>query len=130
MTPLLLVSSLALASTAFAAEPTQADTQLYFNGVKVAIDPVTGKLRQPTAAESAALRMSVAKMPVQKSRGKAMPKTRAEANRTVRRMRDGSVMMSVSEDMMSTAVATRQADGSISIVEHQGDATTQESGNE
>lgn len=129
MTPLLLVSSLALASTAFAAEPTQTDTSLYFNGVKVAIDPVTGRLRQPTAAESAALRASVANMPAQKSRGKAMPKTRAEANRTVRKLRDGSVMMDVSEDMMSTVVATRQADGTIRV-QHQGEATTQEAGNE
>ncbi|MEJ7808759.1 MAG: hypothetical protein WKG03_22915 [Telluria sp.] len=129
MTPLLLVSSLALASTAFAAEPAQeVDTTLYYNGVKVAIDPVTGRLRQPTAAESAALKVSVATMPTQKSRGgKAMPKTRAEANRTVRKMRDGSVMMSVSEDMMSAVVATKQADGTIRV-QHEGE--TQEANHE
>lgn len=129
MTPLLLVSSLALASTAIAAEPAQeGDTTLHFQGVKVAIDPVTGRLRQPTAAESAALKAAVAKMPTQQ-RGKAMPKTRAEANRTVRKMRDGSVSMSVSEDMLLDVVATRQPDGTIRI-QHQGEAATQEANHE
>lgn len=128
MTPLLLVSSLALASTAMAAEPTQADTTLYFNGVKVAIDPVTGRLRQPTAAESAALQASAKTMPTQRLRGKAMPKTRAEANRTVVKKRDGSVSMRVSEDMMQAVVATRQADGSIRVSE--GAADTQEAASE
>lgn len=129
MTPLLLAAGFTLASTAYAAEPTQADTTLYFNGVKIAIDPATGRLRPPTAAESAALRASVTKMPTQRSKGKAMPKTRAEANRTIRKMRDGSVMATVSEDMMSTVVATRQADGTIRV-QHEGEATTQEAGHE
>lgn len=114
MTPLLLVSGLALASTALAAEPTPTETPVYFNGVKVAIDPVTGKLRQPTAAEMQQLRM-VAPKAGRASIGKSMPKSQADAERTYRRNKDGSASMELPESSMSTIVATQNADGSITV---------------
>ena len=118
-TSMVLLAGLTLACGAQAGESAQEDVGLYFNGVKVAIDPATGRLRQPTAAEIKALRASVKQMPT--ARGKAMPATRADAQRTVRKLPDGSVTAQVSEDMMNTVVATRQADGSIRI-SHEGDA--------
>ncbi len=115
MTPLLLVSSLALASTAIAADkPVPAEEPIYFHGVKVAIDPKTGKLRQPTPAEMRQLRLAVPKASGM-SIGKPMPKTMAEANRTYRRAPNGAVSLELPESSMSNVVAVQNADGSISI---------------
>ena len=124
-----LLAGLALAGAAHAGEPAQPDTNVFFNGIKVAIDPATGRLRQPTAAEAQALRASVSRMPVAGSRAKPMPATRALAERTVRKMADGSVMAQVSEDMHPSVVATRDANGDIQI-QHAGDAAHQEAGHE
>lgn len=131
-----LLAGMALAFGAHAREPQKpaepqqaADGVAYYNGIKVAIDPVTGRLRQPTPAEMAALRTVVTKMPAARgSDANAMPKTREQANRTVQRNADGSVSMQVSEDMMSTLTATRQADGSITV-QHAGE-TAKEAGHE
>lgn len=123
-----LLAGLALAGVAHAGEPAQADTNVYFNGIKVAIDPTTGRLRQPTAAEAQALRESAQRMPTATST--TMPKTRADAHRTIRKMRDGSVMAQLSQDMMLSVEATRLPDGSIQI-QHAGDsAAHQEAGHE
>src|SRR5688572_30072120 len=123
---MVLLAGLTLACGAQAGESAQEDVDLYFNGVKVAIDPATGRLRQPTPEEVKALRASVQQMPT--ARGKAMPATRADAQRTVRKHADGSVSAQVSEDMMNGVVATRQADGSIRV-NHEGDVH-QEAGHE
>lgn len=124
---MVLLAGLTLAGGAQAGD-TARGADLYFNGVKVAIDPATGRLRQVTPEEAKALRASVSQMP--RSRGKgSMPATRAEAQRTVRKMRDGSVMAQVSEDMMLNVEATRQADGSIKVT-HAGDVSQQEADHE
>ncbi len=115
MTPLLLVSGLALASTAIAADkPAPAEEAVYFHGVKVAIDPKTGKLRQPTPAEMQQLRAVVPKASGM-SIAPAMPKTTAESNRTYRRAKDGSVSLALPESSMVNIAAVQNADGSISI---------------
>jgi len=125
---MVLLAGMTLACGAQAGESTQKDVDLYFNGVKVAIDPATGRLRQPTPEEAQALRATVQQMPA--ARGKAMPATRADAQRTIRKMADGSVIAQVSEDMMLGVEATRQADGTIKIT-HAGDAAAnQEAGHE
>ena len=124
---MVLLAGLTLACGAQAGESTQKDVDLYFNGVKVAIDPATGRLRQPTPDEIQALRANVKQMPA--ARAKAMPATRADAQRTIRKMADGSVMAQVSEDMMLGVEATRQADGTVKIT-HAGDAAAQEAGHE
>ena len=125
---MVLLAGLTLACGAQAGESAQEDVDLYFNGVKVAIDPATGRLRQPTPEEIKALRATVRQMPA--SRGsKAMPATRAEAQRTLRKRADGTMKAQVAEDMMLSVEATRQADGSIKIT-HTGDAAHQEAGHE
>ncbi len=124
---MVLLAGLTLACGAQAGESAQEDVDLYFNGVKVAIDPTTGRLRQPTPAEVKALRATVQQMPT--ARGKAMPATRADAQRTIRKAADGSVSAQVSEDMLLSVEATRQADGTIRI-SHAGDAAAQEAGHE
>ena len=126
---MVLLAGLTLACGAQAGESAQEDVDLYFNGVKVAIDPATGRLRQPTAAEIQALRASVQQMPVSSARGKAMPKTRADAQRTLRKRADGSLKAKVSEDMLLSLEATRQADGTVKIT-HAGDVAAQEAGHE
>ncbi len=113
--PLLLLAGLTAGFGVHAGEPAPvAESTGTFNGVTVAIDPSTGRLRQPTAAELAELR---ARMPraTTSSMRQYTPKTRAEAERTMRRHKDGHVSMLVSEDMMSNLVATQQEDGSLRI---------------
>jgi len=115
ITPLLLVSGLVLASTAIAAEtPAPAEEAVYFHGVKVAIDPKTGKLRQPTPAEMRQLRMVVPKASGV-SIGKPMPQSKAEAERTYRRSKSGVASVYLPESSMSNVVAVQNADGSVSI---------------
>ena len=123
---MVLLAGLTLAGGAQAGDAAQ-DADLYFNGVKVAIDPATGRLRQPTPEEATALRVSARLMP--SARGKAMPATRAEAQRTIRKAADGSISALVSEDMLLGVEAKRQADGSIKII-HSGDVVAQEAGHE
>jgi cell wall-associated NlpC family hydrolase len=123
-TTLLLLTGLTAGFAAHAAEPVadEAATASYA-GVTVAIDPATGRLRAPTAAEQAQLRQAVAsriKTADPMSIAKPGPKTRAEAERTMKRHPDGRVSMQVSEDMMSHVVATQLEDGSI-VISH-GDA--------
>ena len=124
---LALAAGMGLACVAHAGEPQ--DATLYFNGVKVSIDPATGRLRQPTAEELNALRASVKQMPASRSLAKPLPATRADAQRTIRKMRDGSVRAQISEDMLNTVQATRNADGTLSFSESAG-APAQEAASE
>lgn len=118
-TTLLLLAGLSAGLSAHAAEPVADDTAAgSFAGVTVAIDPATGRLRAPTAAEQAQLRAAVSsrlRMADPMSIAKPGPKTRAEAERTMKRHPDGRVSMQVSEDMMSFVTATQLEDGSIVI---------------
>ena len=124
-TTLLLLAGLSAGFAAHAAEPVADDTAATgtYAGVTVAIDPATGRLRAPTAAEQAQLRTAVSsrlRTADPMSIAKPGPKTRAEAERTMKRHPDGRVSMQVSEDMMSHVVATQLEDGSI-VITH-GDA--------
>ena len=120
-TTLLLLAGLSVGFAAHATEPVvrKASTATASHaGVTVAIDPATGRLRAPTAAEQAALRTAVAsRTSVVQPMSIAKPglKTRAEAERTFRRNRDGSMSMMTSDDMMSYVTATQREDGSIVI---------------
>jgi len=122
---LLLLAGLSAGFAAHAAEPVadNAATTGTYAGVTVAIDPATGRLRAPTAAEQAQLRTAVSsrlRTADPMSIAKPGPKTRAEAERTMKRHPDGRVSMQVSEDMMSYVIATQLEDGSI-VITH-GDA--------
>ncbi|MBJ6981771.1 hypothetical protein [Luteimonas sp. MC1572] len=118
-TTLLLLAGLSAGFAAHASEPAVADSDATGSlaGVTVAIDPATGRLRAPTASELASLRAAASRMRTDNSMSiaKPGPKTRAEAERTMRRHPDGRVSMQVSDDMMSNVTATQQADGSIVI---------------
>ena len=141
-TTLLLLAGLSAGFAAHAAEPATADAPATgsYAGVTVAIDPATGRLRAPTAAEQAELRKAAAansrlRTADRMSIAKPGPKTRAEAERTMKRHRDGRVSMQVSEDMMSYVTATQLEDGSIVIGHgdahgHAAPATTVESARE
>ena len=118
----LLSAGFSLTVAAYAAEPPATDDTAtgYFAGVKVAIDPATGRLRAPTAEEIRQLRTAAATTPAAAptARGKRAPRNEAEARQTVRRHATGSgVMAEVPEDRMSALVATQTADGRI-VLEH------------
>lgn len=115
---LLLLAGLSAGFAAHATEPASKIASASRADATVAIDPATGRLRAPTAAEQAALSAATPR-----ARGadrvpgaSPMPKTRAEAQRTFRVHRDGSFSMLTSEDMMSHVTATQREDGSIVLV--------------
>jgi hypothetical protein len=85
----------------------------------VAIDPATGKVRAPTAAERAAYAKAAQ---VRQSRVSALtgqPRTNADAVKTARKvtLRNGAKAtgMRLPQERMSSVVATRAADGSLTI---------------
>lgn len=115
-----LLSGLAFATVVSAAEaPKQtakpaAETYAYYNGVKVAIDPETGRLRQPTAAELQQLR-NVLPAQARSTHERKAPANEAEARKTLRKVPAGGLEIQVPEDRMSALVATQRPDGSLSI---------------
>ncbi|MGH8033100.1 MAG: post-PEP-CTERM-1 domain-containing protein [Luteimonas sp.] len=131
----LLLASLTLVGAAHAGElaaQSADETPVYFNGVKVAIDPATGKLRQPTAAEIQALRAVIAPDSRSMSIGKPMPQSQAASNATYRKLKNGGVMVQLPESSMTSLVAVRQADGTLRISDGDSDgrAITQEAASE
>ena len=129
----LAVAGLLMAAAVSATEPqaTTPGTSVTVQGVQVAIDPATGQLVAPTAEQRAALSRAMleqsAAAPAARSlrRGNATPRTEAEAQQTLRtiRLQNGgqALGMEVPESLMSSLVAERRADGSLSI-HHQGDS--------
>ncbi len=94
------------------------------HGVQVAIDPATGRLRAPTAADRKALSKVVQRdRALQAARpGMDRPQTEAQAKATLRTSSRGQVgaMMQVPESHMNYLTVERRADGSLSV-HHQGD---------
>lgn len=92
--------------------------------VQVAIDPTTHQLRAPTDAERAAYAKAMQQRQSRVSAFSSQPLTRADAARTVRTVNFGNgihgTAVKVPQEMMSSVVATRNADGTISI-HHDGD---------
>jgi hypothetical protein len=105
-------------------------------GVQVAIDPATGRLREPTAAERSALSKALLEQAAQNSSlqarsasgagatGFVRPLTEQDASATVRKLRLRSgvqvTSMAVPESLVSSLVAEKQADGSV-VIHHQGE---------
>jgi len=85
----------------------------------VAIDPATGKLRAPTAAEQAAYAKGAQLRQSRVSALTGQPRTNAEAVKTARKvtLRSGAKAtgMRLPLERMTSVVATREADGSLSI---------------
>ena len=119
ISPWWLLSGVAFAAVVGATEPEQASkpadqVYAYYNGVKVAIDPATGRLRQPTAAELQQLRSALPAQ-AQAAHERKAPANEAEARKTLRKLPAGGVEIQVPEDRMSALTATQRPDGTISI---------------
>ena len=88
-------------------------------GVQVAIDPATGRLREPTAAERAALAKAFQVQQDKVSALSAQPHTAADARSTYRTVNLANGVSAqavrVPQELMSRIVAERNADGSVSI---------------
>ncbi|MCC8553778.1 post-PEP-CTERM-1 domain-containing protein [Xanthomonas hortorum] len=93
-------------------------------GVKAGIDPITGKLRPLTDAESAALDQQAASSARSSAARTTVPQTEAAARATVRRLPNGTVVRKLPASRMMSLTATRQADGHL-VIEHSNDADTQ-----
>ncbi|KAB7765483.1 post-PEP-CTERM-1 domain-containing protein [Xanthomonas maliensis] len=101
--------------------PAVAAAQETTTASKVGIDPVTGKLRPLTAAESAALDQQAAAPAGSAARSAnrpALPQTEAAARASERRLPNGTVARKMPLSQMSSLTATRQADGGL-VIEHE-----------
>jgi hypothetical protein len=133
--PWLLLTGLTVGFAAHAGEPATAGTDNdagYAPGMKAAIDPATGRLRQPSAAEMRALQVKASQSRMTTLRG-VMPRNEAEARSTLRKLPRGGYQIRVPEDRMSTLTATTQADGSVRIqhgADGQAPTSSQEAGHE
>jgi hypothetical protein len=133
--PWLLLTGLAVGFAAHAGEPAAAGTDNdagYAPGMKAAIDPATGRLRQPSAAEMRALQTKASQPGRMTTLRGAVPRNEAEARRTLRKLPRGGYAIRVPEDRMSTLSATVQADGSVQLrhADADGKAPAQEAGHE
>jgi hypothetical protein len=88
-------------------------------GQQVAIDPVTGAIRAPTDAERAAYSKAFQARQNRVSSLSTQPRTNADARTTIRKvtLHSGAKATGIRlpQERMSSVVATRAADGSISI---------------
>jgi hypothetical protein len=120
---LVLTGMFTVAGTAQAADTPSAQTAPHARvvqaGQQVAIDPATGQLREPTAAERAAYAKAFQSRQNRVSTISGQPRTKAEATKTIRKItfRSGAHATGVRlpQELMSSVVATRAADGTISI---------------
>ena len=115
-------SQSSVAAKAPAAGGASAPFSVMFQGVQVSIDPATGRLREPTAAERAALTQTMlheqALQSVAPRQPGQRPRTAAEAQATLRHGRSGSkvgMLMQVPESQMNYLSAEKRADGSLNI---------------
>ncbi|WP_052697769.1 post-PEP-CTERM-1 domain-containing protein [Luteibacter yeojuensis] len=119
---LVLTGAFTLATAVHAADAAKADAPqtVVVQGVQVAIDPSTGRLREPTADERAALARAFAAPNVTASKlAVGQPRTAAEAKSTFRSVSLGNGVRAkavrVPQELMSSVVAERLPDGSLSI---------------
>ncbi len=112
-----LMAGLTLGLAAQAAEPqSPAVTETTYAGLTVGIDPVTGKLRPLTAAESKRLSTAI----LGKARGAGQPnqpRNAQEARATKRVHANGSVSVRVPVDQMSQIEARIGDDGKVTMYE-------------
>ena len=123
--PIVFLIGLGVAVAAQAAEPQPAAAEVTFSGVKVGVDPHTGKMRPLTPAESRKLDqvLTHGKKPVY-ARGLAKsfvaPATEIESRRTVRPLAHGGVAVKLPASQMSTVSVHRNAAGE-AVVVHDGE---------
>lgn len=129
-----LALGLSMAGAAMAGEPADTGyTEVTVAGVKVGIDPKTGRLRPLTAEESAALdralvqQQAAAAKPGQRSFARSRvssPATPAEAVKTIRNVGGKAMAMKLPLSEMSTLVVRTDASGGI-VVAHEGEEAGQ-----
>ena len=129
--PIVFLLGLGVSVAAQAAEPEPAAAEVTFSGVKVGVDPHTGKLRPLTPAESRQLDQAL-------TRGKkhvyaprlaksfVAPATEIESRRTVRALAHGGVAVKLPASQMSTVSVQRNAAGEAVIV-HDGEQQAMQS---
>jgi len=135
-----LIAGAAIAADTKTDKPAQPETTtVMVQGVQVAIDPATGRLVAPTAAQRAALSAAMmrdAAAPELKTRSMnagavaatrwARPRTEAEAVKTLKRSSNGryAAAMQLPESMVSSLVAESRPDGSVVIGHQEGNSLT------
>lgn len=123
---LTLVAGCACALGASAADQPGAPDATPSAAMRVAVDRETGRFRAPTAEELQALQAqdrALARARASGRKGPAqpqLPKTAAEAEATTVFHADGSVSMSVPEELMSELVAEVRPGGAIAIAHGKG----------
>lgn len=126
-----LVAGLLSAGVAFAADP-QASSgapSTATAGMKVAIDPATGRIRPVTESESAQLDATTVVTATKRVRAASvsgyqivMAQSDEDAEASTRRLASGAMAMKAPPSAVSTLVAHRDAQGRI-VVAHEGDDT-------
>lgn len=118
---LVLTGIFTVAGAASAAEtsPATAPQTVTVQGVQVAIDPSTGRLREPTAAERASLAKAFQANGGNAASLSTQPRTAAEARSTFRTLSLGNGVhaksVRVPQELMNSVVAERMPDGSIAV---------------
>lgn len=116
---LVLTGMFTVATAAQAAEAPQVQAAPRAAGVQVAIDPATGKLREPTAAERAAYSKAFQARQARLSAISGQPLTNADAKTTLRKVTLSNGVKATGvrlpQSRMTSLVATRAADGTITI---------------
>ena len=118
-----LLLAFAAAGTASAAEPAApAYTEVTVSGVKVGIDPTTGKLRPLTATQSKALDAALLEGAAQSELQQriALPANEEEALKTRIPLARGGMAMKVPLTEMSTVKATLDSSGAVRV-QHDGE---------
>ncbi|MBB3227910.1 hypothetical protein FHW69_002542 [Luteibacter sp. Sphag1AF] len=123
----LVLTGIFTAGSAYAADAQKPATQsVTVQGVQVSIDPATGRLRAPTAEERAALAQAAGARSLQQDAFVGQPLTEADAKSTFRtvQFKNGARAnaVKVPASLMSSVVAERQPDGSLSIHHDDGQA--------
>ena len=124
MVAMAAVATLAASGAATAAQPMSKakPSTVAYQGVQVAIDPATGRLRAPTTAERQALSNAILRDQAARPAAGQRPRTESEALSTLKINRKGRLGMSmqVPDSQFNYLTAERNADGTISI-RHEGD---------
>lgn len=136
MVPLILLGGLTLAGSALAADAAAQDTPAPASASKVAIDPVTGKRRPITQAESRALdaqaanQLRTAQRSGKSKGGIRFPASQGESVANAKTV-NGITSYKPSLDLLSSMTATVDASGKVVISEDGAPlASTQELPNE
>lgn len=124
VSPWWLLSGMVFGCMAVAAEPQAVAAQeVTFSGVKVAVDPATGKLRPLTPAEERALSAALLKSD---KAFPGQPRDEKEAAATKRVHRDGTVQVQVPATVMTEMRAVQDADGIVRLYEGEVDTDHEE----